>query len=100
MNQFIDYLLRTEHLLAVAGVWILLSLFAKLLPRIALTRIYARIVPLLPIVLCSGAVWLPGIAQSGLGVGARIFLGIVLGALVGHAHKIFGQTVLGKDARL
>lgn len=99
-GELIDYLMRVEHLLIVAGVWILQSVAVKVFPRIKAHRFYARLAPVAPIALCSIAVWIPGVVELDLGVGSRIFLGIVLGALVANAHKIFGQTVLGRDDRI
>ncbi len=98
--QLIDYLMRVDNLLVVAAVWVLISVVNRVFPKLKAHRVYARIAPALPILLCSAAVWIPGTADPELGVGSRIFLGIVLGALVANAHKLLGQTVLGRDDRI
>lgn len=98
--ELIDYLMRVEHLLIVAVVWILQSTVVRVAPRFKKTRFYARTAPVAPLLLCSIAVWIPGVVADDLGIGSRIFLGIVLGALTANGHKIFGQTVLGNDERI
>jgi hypothetical protein len=100
MKEFLSYLVQTENLLIVAAVWVLISAACRAFPRLKAHRLWARIAPVLPILLCSAAVWIPGCADPELGIGSRILLGIVLGAMVANAHKIFGQTVLGKDERI
>jgi hypothetical protein len=98
--ELVDYLMRVEHLLVVAAVWFLQSVFCRVFPRAKAHKLYARIAPVVPLLLCSGAVWIPGVVSDDIGIGSRIFLGVVLGALTANAHKIFGQTVLGRDDRI
>lgn len=98
--DLIDYLMRLDNLLIVAAVWVLISVVNRCFPRMRQTKAYARLAPALPVLLCSAAVWVPGAADPNLGIGSRIFLGIVLGAVVANAHKLLGQTVLGRDARI
>lgn len=100
MTNLIDHLMRVEHLSVSVAVWILLSLVAKIFPWLKAHHVYARLAPALPILLCSAAVWIPGIVAPGTGVGSRIMLGILLGAVAANAHKILGQTVLGRDDRI
>lgn len=98
MNQeFMDLLWRLESLLTMGGVWVLMSAAKKTAPKIMNTPIAARLLPLVPLALCSGAVWLPGIAPEGIELGPRVMLGVILGSGAGQAHKILKQTGLGKD---
>ena len=99
-SQLIDYLMRVENLSVAVAVWIVLSVVNRIFPKLKAHPVYARAAPALPIVLCSVCVWIPGIADPTLGVGSRIMLGIILGAVAANAHKILGQTVLGKDDRI
>jgi hypothetical protein len=92
--------LMAENLLIAAAVWVLLSAFTRAFPKLKAHKVWARLAPVLPIVLCSGAVWIPGTVDPELGIGSRIVLGIVLGALAANGHKILGQTILGKDERI
>ena len=99
-SGLIDYLMRVEHISIAAAVWILLSVFCRLFPKLKARPLYARLAPALPLLLCSAAVWIPGIVDPATGVGSRIMLGIILGAVAANAHKILGQTVLGNDDRI
>lgn len=100
MQQFTAYLMTVPNLLIVAGVWTLIQSVVKAAPGLLTHPVAARILPLVPILLCSAAVWIPGAVEGDPTIGSRIFLGIVLGALCGHAHKIFKQTALGQDTRI
>lgn len=99
-SELIDYLMTVENLSIAVAVWFLISIVCRVFPKIKAHRLWARIAPALPMLLCSAAVWIPGLADPELGGGSRIVLGILLGAISANAHKIFGQTVLGKDARI
>lgn len=97
---FTDYLLQISNLLIVAAVSTLLETVHRIFPKVKTHSIWARIAPAAPILLCSAAVWIPGAADPGLTSGARIMLGIVLGAMTANAHKILKQTALGQDRRI
>lgn len=96
--DFAAYLLRTEHVLIACAVWILISVLQRLVPDLGRSRLWARLLPVTPIVGCSVAVWLPGLVEGG--AWERVLLGIVLGAGCGHIHKIVRQSLLGNDRRI
>ena len=98
--QFIDYLFTVPNLLIVSSVWILLGRVRKSLPKVKATAFYARLEPLLPIILASAAVWVPGAVEDTMTIASRIFLGVVLGFLAAHGNKVFRQTALGRDRRI
>jgi len=100
MTEFTDLLWRLESVLIMAAVWVLMSAAKKVFPDKMQLAIVARVLPLIPIALCSGAVWIPGLAPDGIQVGPRIMLGVVLGAGAGQAHKILKQTGLGRDSAI
>ena len=100
MTEFTDLLWRLESVLIMAAVWVLMSAAKKVFPDKMQLANVARVLPLVPIALCSGAVWIPGLAPSGIEVGPRIMLGVVLGAGAGQAHKILKQTGLGRDSAI
>jgi hypothetical protein len=97
MNEFTEILWRLESLLTMAAVWVLMSAAKKTIPKVMQNPLVIRLLPLVPIALCSGAVWIPGLAPAGIEAGPRIMLGVVLGAGAGQAHKILKQTGLGRD---
>lgn len=98
--DFASYLLTVPNLLIVAAVWSLIQVTSRILPSVIDHPITARLMPLVPIAMCSAAVWLPGSVEGDPSIATRIYLGIVLGAMVGHAHKILRQTALGHDDRI
>lgn len=98
MTDFATYLMQVNHMLIVVSVWVLMSIVRRMLPAIADHHAYAYLSPVLPIILCSLAVWIPGLTDGS--VATRIMLGIVLGAMAANGHKIVRQTVLGDDQRI
>jgi hypothetical protein len=99
MEQFVTYLLRAENVLIMLAVSVSISvvhrLFAQHLER---NPVWIRLLPVLPIMMCSVAVWLPDLVIGG--AYEKILLGVVLGAFSGHAHKLIRQTVFGNDKRI
>lgn len=98
MGDFAAYLLRTEHLLLMLSVSAVISLAPRLLPGLVGNRYWVRALPVLPIAACSTAVWLPGLVDGT--IVERVLLGIVLGALCAHAHKLVTQSIFGDDKRI
>lgn len=98
MHGFIDYLARTEHALIMLAVWFSIGIIRRVMPCLEQNGIWLRLLPALPTLLCSMAVWMPGLVEGG--TSERILLGIVLGAFCGHVHKIIKQTLLGNDRRI
>jgi hypothetical protein len=98
MHDFAVYLLRTEHLLIMLAVWVLIWLARRLMPELDRSAVFVRLLPALPIVGCFALVWLPGLVD---GVpGEKALLGLVLGAFCGHAHKLAKQSIFGNDRRI
>ena len=79
MHDFAQYLMQTEHMLIVCAVWVLLALVNRCLPELADNAAWARLLPVMPIVLCSVIVWLPDVVEGS--TPTRIMLGLVLGAI-------------------
>ena len=98
MTDFASYLMQVNHMLIVVSVWVLMSLVRRIVPAVGDHHIYATLSPVLPIVLCSVAVWIPGLVDGS--IATKIMLGIVLGAMAANGHKIVRQTLLGDDQRI
>ena len=98
MGEFAAYLFRTEHMLLMLAVSVTLSMAPRLLPGLADNPYWVRLLPIIPIGACSVAVWLPGLVEGA--VTERVLLGVVLGALCGHAYKMVTQTIFGNDRRI
>lgn len=98
MGAFVDYLLRPEHALIACAVWVVLGLVRRTAPCLETNRVWLRMLPLMPTILCSWAVWVPGLVEGS--PAERVLLGVVLGAFCGHLHKFLKQTVFGDDERI
>jgi len=98
MGVFAEYLLRSEHLLVMVAVSASMSLAAKIMPSLNVNPYWVRLLPVIPVLACSAAVWLPGLLDGT--VGERLLLGVVLGSLCGHAHKLVLQSIFGNDVRI
>lgn len=98
MAEFVEYVLRVEHMLLMVAVSVLISTAQRLLPSLRQSRTWARALPGLPIVLCSVFVWLPGLVDGD--PAQKLLLGIVLGSFAGQANKILRQSLLGNDKRI
>lgn len=96
---FTDYLLTVANLAIVGASWTILKTVHMVFPRVKAHSLWARFAPVAPILLCSAAVWIPG-ATGPMTLGARIMLGVILGAMTANAHKILKQTALGHDERI
>lgn len=99
-QTLISTVLAYENLAVVVGCWIVITTAQRAAPEFFKRPIVARLLPIFPLVLCTAALWLPGVAQAAMSIGDKILLGLLLGFAVGHAHKIITQAGLGKDARI
>lgn len=98
-GQLIAIVLKPENLAVILGVWIVLTTAQRVLPELFAKPLVVRLLPLMPLVLCIAAMWMPGVAAPPT-VGERVLLGLILGFAVGFVHKLVKQTGLGQDARL
>ena len=98
MAGFVEYLLRTEHVLIAVAVWVAISTAQRIVPSLAQNARWVRLLPVLPILGCSALVWLPGLVDGS--PAQKVLLGIVLGSACGHLHKLVRQTILGNDKRI
>ena len=99
-QTLIGVVLKPENLAVVIGVWVILTTVKQVIAGIVEKAWWARIEPILPLVLCTAALWVPGAAQAGMSLADKLLLGLLLGFAVGHAHKIISQTGMGKDDRI
>jgi hypothetical protein len=101
MDPLTDLLLRPSSLYLMGAVWVVMETAGRMLPpKVTANQVYLRVLPLVPILLCSAAVWIPGIISDPLSPSSRVLVGIILGWGAGQVHKIFMQTVLGRDPRM
>jgi len=99
-----DLLITIPNLAIMVAAGIIMSVLRKMLPELFKKKYVARGLPLYPILLCIGLIWIPGFRPTmvvgetsvPMSVGATLVLALILGGLVGHVYKILFQTVLGR----
>lgn len=89
-------LLTYWNVLLVVAVWTVVQTIRGMFPGwLSKGGKLASVVPALPIVICSAAVWIPGPwLTSDASWGERVVLGVVLGALTANGHSIVKKTGL------
>jgi hypothetical protein len=99
-QAFIEALTRVEYGAVQCAAAVIIILFARAFPKITASKTYARIAPLLPLVLCILLGFIPGVHPAEMPFGVRILFGVLLGATLGWAYKFVKQSVGGQDDRL
>ena len=92
-----DMLLTETNALVMAGVFCLLMMVHKIFPEITTRPIYKRLLPVLPELLCTGLLFMPGIHAEGQPWTVTVLTGLILGVASSKFHKVFKQTLLGDD---
>lgn len=96
-----DVLLTKSNLILVAAVWVLIQTVRKFLPPVVYENPWwVRFEPLIAIVLCMAGVWIPTQQPDSMTLADKLMVGMILGYLVAHSHKIGLQSVLGRDKRI
>jgi len=100
MDSLTGLLMRPENLYLMAAVAAIQETIQRMFPRLKARPLWVRVAPMLPLVLCSIGVWIPGVADPTVTAGLRVMTGIILGFVVAGSYKVVMQSVLGKDSRL
>lgn len=96
-----ELLLKKEYVLLMAGTYIIMQVIVSLLPqKVTKNQVWARLAPIMPILLCSAGIWIPGLRPDGATLADTVLTGLVLGYAVAHTYKTVLQTILGKDQRI
>lgn len=91
---------RNVGVIAIAAA-VVTFVYRALPPRLRRHGWTARVLPVLPVPLCMGIVWIPGLdATAGLGIGDTLALGAALGCGLAWGYKVLMQSILGKDERI
>ncbi len=98
--KFTSILVRYESLMITGATWVLIQTFWKTVPNIANHPILARLKPMMSVILCTGAAFLPSFRLEGQRWDEMLLYGIVLGSSTSYAHKILSQVGFGKDRRI
>ena len=99
LSEFVNTILTIQNLFIMVASSALLQTVNKVFPKQCRQQWYVRIQPLLPMLLCSVFVWLPG-ARPDEAIGPRIFVGLILGMTSSTVYKIFKQSIMKKDTRI
>ncbi len=96
-----ELLFRKESICLMGGSYVVLETILRLLPKGAKDHpVMVRLTPVLPIILCSVGVWIPGMFPDAIPLGERLMTGLILGYALAHNYKIVMQSVFSKDERL
>ena len=100
-DALVALLMRQENLYLMAATYALLTTIQKVMPpNMGDHHLSVRLSPLYPLILCSIGVWVPGQQPVDMSAGSKVIVGIILGWACGHLHKVWKQTVQGKDSRI
>jgi hypothetical protein len=100
-DPLIQLLVRQENLYLMAAVYAFLEVVQRILPpKVTKNKIYVRLLPLYPIILCSAGVWTPGQQPADMSAVSKVLVGIILGYACAHSYKFWKQTIRGRDERL
>lgn len=90
-----EILARPEHAMAMVASMAIIEAVKGSFPSIKSDQSIARVMPLVPVVLCSIAVWLPGVTEA-QPWGSRVLVGLVLGFASGHVYRMFKSLLKGR----
>jgi len=90
-NVLLAIVIKTENIVVVCSVAIAITTARRVLPELFARPLVIRLLPLLPLMLCTAALWIPWVGAPA-GAGARALLGCLLGSFVGQAYKVLRQT--------
>jgi hypothetical protein len=91
------------NLLLVVAVWVLIQTAKRILPDELFDegKPLARILPIVPILACNLAVWIPGPwVDPSEGAAQRVILGTILGAICSNGHSVLSRLGLHSLLRL
>jgi hypothetical protein len=92
-------MLNPENLAVVTGVSIVLLTLTRAVPELVAASWWARLQPLISLLICTAALWLPGVADARMSIGDRVLLGLLLGLLTGRVYEILGRMIVGRHRR-
>lgn len=93
-----DVLLNPLNIALSAGVWTLIKTLDRVFAGSKAEATWARLLPLLPLLLCMGGYFL--IAPEDLSVGIKLAIGFFIGASTAHGEKALKQSAFGRDTRI
>jgi len=99
-KQLSDVFLLPANLLIVGATLSILIAVKKMFVKATDTSLYARIEPLLPVVVATVLVFLPREAVEPMKWGDRIVLGVGLGMFASLAFKTWRTSIMGSDERI
>jgi hypothetical protein len=96
----VELLVRQENVYIMAAAWSILSVIKRVMPKVHGHAWYVRLAPTYPLVLCLAFVWIPGAQPAGMAPFSKFLVGCILGGATGYLHKVWSQTIRGKDSRI
>jgi hypothetical protein len=102
VKNLFDIIVAPENAGIIAIAAAAMTVIVRILPsEMRESGWVARALPVLPVPLCMGIVWIPGLqAVEGLGMGDTLALAAALGCGLSWGFKVLMQSILGKDERI
>lgn len=100
ISEFIRIALDKYAVITIAGIFILIRAM-NAVPIVSQRSVYRRLLPVLPEVLGTLAVFAGSVPMlSDHGIAVKLAFGLWCGYCSQRFHKILGQTILGDDPRI
>jgi hypothetical protein len=90
VGAFFDlkHLLTYQNVLVVIAAWNIIEMFKRMAPDFWRSKFGARVLVLMPMLVCQALVWGTVKWQPAASWGERVLLGLVLAFLTAHAHDV------------
>jgi hypothetical protein len=88
MDDMVATLWNDRVVMMAVGAWFVVWVLLKVFPAMSTNYWAKKLKPLYAVILCQGAVWIPGILVEDAGIGGRILIGFWCGFLASFGYQI------------
>jgi len=85
---FFETVITPEMGVLTVACWAVLESLRRLVPKLEKSSVWWHVLPILPELIGVGLAMIPVAAAEGAGIGDRILLGIIAGALASKGRKV------------
>lgn len=88
MDDMVGTLWNDRVVMMAVGAWFVVWVLLKIFPAMGTNYWAKKLKPLYAVILCQGAVWIPGLLVEDAGIGGRILIGFWCGFLASFGYQI------------
>jgi len=88
MDEMVGVLWNDRVVMMAVGAWFVIWVLLKVFPAMSTNYWAKKLKPLYAVILCQGAVWIPGLLVEDAGIGGRILIGFWCGFLASFGYQI------------